>query len=83
MIIFAASGLQHSYPAMAIELQHHLGAGGYAFDMSVACSSATFAIETAKNAVKSGGSRVALVVNPEICSAHLNFADQGQSFYFW
>ncbi len=82
LIIFAASGLQRSYPAMAIELQHYLGAGGHAFDMSVACSSATFAIETAKNAVKSGSSRVALVVNPEICSAHLNFTDRDSHFIF-
>ena len=35
------------YPALSIELQHYLGAGGMAFDMNVACSSATFGIKTA------------------------------------
>lgn len=82
LIIFAASGFQRAYPAMAIELQHYLGAQGHAYDMSVACSSATFAISNAADAVKSGRSKVALVVNPEICSAQLNFKDRDSHFIF-
>ena len=82
LIIFAASGFQRAYPAMAIELQHYLGANGHAYDMSVACSSATFAISNAADAVKSGRSKAALVVNPEICSAHLNFKDRDSHFIF-
>jgi beta-ketodecanoyl-[acyl-carrier-protein] synthase len=82
LIIFAASGFQRAYPAMAVELQHFLGSEGYAYDMSVACSSATFAIANAMDAVKAGRSKVALVVNPEICSAHLNFKDRDSHFIF-
>ncbi|KXO09322.1 3-oxoacyl-[acyl-carrier-protein] synthase, KASIII [Moritella sp. JT01] len=82
LIIFAASGFQRAYPAMAVELQHFLGANGFAYDMSVACSSATFAIASAMDAVKSGRSKAALVVNPEICSAHLNFKDRDSHFIF-
>ena len=31
--------MQRAYPAIAIEIQQALGAGGYGFDMNVACSS--------------------------------------------
>ena len=52
-IFCAASNMQRAYPAMAVEIQQALGAGGYGFDMNVACSSATFALEQAFNAVRS------------------------------
>lgn len=82
MLICAASNMQRPYPAMAVEIQGALGAGGYAFDMNVACSSATFGLEQAINAVKSGAVRAALVVNPEICSAHLAWQDRDCHFIF-
>ncbi|WP_253450884.1 beta-ketoacyl-ACP synthase III [Halomonas sp. Y3] len=82
LVIVGCSNLERPYPAVAVELQAELGAGGYAFDMNVACSSATFAIETAANAIRSGSARRALVVNPEICSAHLNFRDRDSHFIF-
>ena len=82
MLICAASNMQRPYPAMAVEIQGALGAGGYAFDMNVACSSATFGLEQAINAVKTGAARAALVVNPEICSAHLAWQDRDCHFIF-
>ncbi|MBV8658830.1 MAG: beta-ketoacyl-ACP synthase III, partial [Burkholderiales bacterium] len=81
-IICAASNMQRAYPAIAIEVQQELGAGGWAFDMNVACSSATFGIEQAANAVKTGGAKVVLMVNPEICSAHLEWRDRDCHFIF-
>ncbi|WP_110602419.1 beta-ketoacyl-ACP synthase III [Salinicola lusitanus] len=82
LIIVACSNLQRPYPAVAVELQAALGAGGYAFDMNVACSSATFAIDMATNAIRAGSLERVLVVNPEICSAHLNFRDRDSHFIF-
>lgn len=82
LLIVACSNLERPYPAVAVELQAALGSGGYAFDMNVACSSATFAIETAANAIGNGSARRALVINPEICSAHLNFRDRDSHFIF-
>jgi beta-ketodecanoyl-[acyl-carrier-protein] synthase len=82
LTIVACSNLERPYPAVAVELQAALGAAGYAFDMNVACSSATFAIETAANAIRAGGVGRALVVSPEICSAHLNFRDRDSHFIF-
>ncbi len=82
LVIVGCSNLERPYPAVAVELQALLGAGGYAFDMNVACSSATFAMETAANAIRAGNATRALVVNPEICSAHLNFRDRDSHFIF-
>lgn len=44
LVICAASNHERAYPAIAVEIQQLLGAGGFAFDMNVACSSATFGI---------------------------------------
>ena len=82
LVIVACSNLERAYPAVAVEVQQALGASGYGFDMNVACSSATFALETAANAIASGSVKRALVVNPEICSAHLNFRDRDSHFIF-
>ena len=78
----ASANMQRAYPAMACEIQAALGAGGYGFDMNVACSSATFAIEQATNAVRTGSARRVLVVNPEITSAHLEWRDRDCHFIF-
>jgi beta-ketodecanoyl-[acyl-carrier-protein] synthase len=81
-VLCAASNMQRAYPAMAIEIQNALGIGGFAFDMNVACSSATFGIKTAADFIAAGSARAVLVVNPEICSAHLNFRDRDSHFIF-
>ena len=78
----AAANMQRAYPAMACEIQAALGASGYGFDMNVACSSATFAIEQAANAVRTGSAKRVLVVNPEITSAHLEWRDRDCHFIF-
>lgn len=81
-VICAASNLERAYPAVAIEIQNLLGAGGFAFDMNVACSSATFGIQAAADMIRAGSIRRALVVNPEICSAHLEWRDRDCHFIF-
>ncbi len=82
-VICAASIMQRPYPAMAIEVQSALGIEhGAAFDMNVACSSATFALEMAANAVACGTARAVLIVNPEICSAQLAWKDRDCHFIF-
>ncbi len=81
-VICAASNMQRAYPAMAIEVQAAIGSPGFAFDMNVACSSATFGIQTAADFVRSGHAKSVLMVNPEICSGHLNFTDRDSHFIF-
>jgi beta-ketodecanoyl-[acyl-carrier-protein] synthase len=82
LVIVACSNLQRAYPAIAIEIQQHLGCSGYGYDMNVACSSATFGIGAAADAIRSGNARCALVINPEVTSAHLNFRDRDSHFIF-
>ena len=82
LVICAASNMERAYPAIAVEIQQLLGAGGFAFDMNVACSSATFGIQTAADMIRSGSIRRALVINPEICSAHLEWRDRDCHFIF-
>jgi beta-ketodecanoyl-[acyl-carrier-protein] synthase len=81
-VLCAASNMQRPYPAMAVEIQSALGIGGFAFDMNVACSSATFGIKTAADFIAGGSAKAVLMVNPEICSGHLNFKDRDSHFIF-
>jgi len=81
-VIVACSNLQRAYPAVAIEVQSVLGIDGFAYDMNVACSSATFGLQAAVNSVENGAARAVLVISPEICSAHLNFRDRDSHFIF-
>jgi beta-ketodecanoyl-[acyl-carrier-protein] synthase len=81
-VIVACSNLQRPYPAVSVEVQAALGIDGFAFDMNVACSSATFGIDMARNAVLTGSARAVLVISPEICSGHLEFRDRDCHFIF-
>lgn len=81
-VLCAASNMERAYPAMAIEIQQALGIEGFAFDMNVACSSATFGIQTAADYVRSGNAKSVLVVSPEITSGHLNWRDRDSHFIF-
>ena len=81
-VLCAASNMQRPYPAMAIEIQQALGIDGFGFDMNVACSSATFGMQTAADYVRSGNAKSVLVVSPEITSGHLNWRDRDSHFIF-
>ena len=81
-VLCAASNMERGYPAMAIEIQQALGIDGFGFDMNVACSSATFGIQTAADYIRSGNASSVLVVSPEITSGHLNWRDRDSHFIF-
>jgi beta-ketodecanoyl-[acyl-carrier-protein] synthase len=82
VLIVACSNMQRAYPAISVEVQHELGTSGFAFDMNVACSSATFGIHVARDMIAAGTAKRALVVSPEICTGHLNFRDRESHFIF-
>ena len=81
-VIVACSNLQRAYPAISIEVQDLLGIEGFAFDMNVACSSATFAVQTGYDMIRSGSVQRVLLLNPEVCTGHLNFRDRDSHFIF-
>ncbi len=81
-VLCSASNMQRPYPAMAVEIQNALGIEGFAFDMNVACSSATFGIQTAADFIRAGNARSVLVVSPEICTGHNNMRNRDSHFIF-
>lgn len=82
-VLVACSNMQRAYPAIAVEIQAALGMEqGFGFDMNVACSSATFGIQTAADYIRAGSAKSVLVINPEICSGHLNWRDRDSHFIF-
>lgn len=81
VVILACSNLQRAYPAVAVEIQTALGIEGYAYDMNVACSAATFGLKQAYDAIKSGARRV-LLVNVEVTSGHTDYRSRDCHFIF-
>jgi beta-ketodecanoyl-[acyl-carrier-protein] synthase len=73
---------QRSYPALAIEVQGALGIKGFAFDMLVACSAATFALHRAYEMIAAGTAKAVLVINPELTSPQVNYCDRDSHFIF-
>jgi beta-ketodecanoyl-[acyl-carrier-protein] synthase len=82
MVIVGCAYTERAYPAIAIETQHALGVDGFGFDMLVACSAATFAMQRACDALAAGSARAVLVVNPELTSPQINYCDRDSHFIF-
>ena len=82
LVICSMCNLERAYPAVGIEVQDALGTRGYAYDMQVGCSSATYALQSATEAIISGNATRALVVTPELMSGHANFQDRDSHFIF-
>ena len=82
-VIVATTYLQRPFPSIAIELQSALGIDkGFAFDLSAACSSASFGISAAYSYICSDLASCVLVVSPEIYSCGLNYLDRTSHFIF-
>ncbi len=82
LVVLGCSNLQRLYPALAIEVQHAIGARGYAFDISLGCSAATGATQLASQAVRLGQATCALVVVPELTTGHMNWRERDSHFIF-
>ncbi len=81
-VIVSCAYTQRSYPAIAIEVQNELGIQGFAFDMLVACSAATFALQRGYEMVAAGTARCVLLINPELTSPQVNYCDRDSHFIF-
>lgn len=82
LIVLGCSNLQRMYPAIAIEVQHALGAHGHGFDLLLGCSSATGATQLASQFVQLGQAKCALVVIPELTTGHMNWRERDSHFIF-
>jgi len=81
-LVCSSAVMQRAFPAIGIEVQHHLGTKGSALDMVMGCSSATYGLITAVNAIKAGLANRVLMINPEIFSTMVNFRDRDSHFIF-
>jgi beta-ketodecanoyl-[acyl-carrier-protein] synthase len=81
-VIVSCAYTERSYPAIAIEVQQALGIEGFGFDMLVACSAATFAMQRAYEMIKAKTARAVLVINPELTSPQVNYKDRDGHFIF-
>jgi beta-ketodecanoyl-[acyl-carrier-protein] synthase len=81
-VVVSCAYTQRPYPAIAIEVQHALKIKGFAFDMLVACSAATFALHRAYEMVLAGTARCVLLINPELTSPQVNYQDRDSHFIF-
>ncbi|ASP37257.1 beta-ketoacyl-ACP synthase III [Bacterioplanes sanyensis] len=82
LVIVSSTFRQRDYPGMAVEIQRDLGIKGAAYDMGIACSSATFGMINAYAALKAGIARCVLFVNPEFTTPGLNFKSRDSHFIF-
>ena len=81
-VIVSCANLQRPYPAVAIEVQNALGIEGFAFDMNVGCTSATFALTIASDMIAQGRAQAILICNPEILTGHVDFRSRDSHFLF-
>lgn len=82
MVIVSCTNMQRPYPAISIEVQNALGINGHAYDMGAACSSATFGIQAAYNAIINKQAKCVLVITPEMMTPQVNFRDRQSHFIF-
>jgi beta-ketodecanoyl-[acyl-carrier-protein] synthase len=82
LVVCGTSMLQRAYPAMAIEMQHAIGARGLGFDLMLGCASMMAAVQVATTSIQAGLATCALVVSPEFMSGHNNWRERDGHFLF-
>ncbi len=81
-IILATATPDQQFPASALRVQAALGAGGFGFDLSAACSGFVYGLSVADAMIRSGQIRSALVIGSEVYSRILNWQDRATCVLF-
>ncbi len=81
-IILATATPDQAFPATAVRVQAALGARGFAFDVSAACSGFIYALSVADAFIRTGQARGVLVIGSEVYSRILNWQDRGTCVLF-
>ena len=81
-IVLGTSTPDQAFPATAVRVQAELGAGGFAFDVSAACSGFVYALSVADALVRTGQARGVLVIGAEVFSRLMNWQDRGTCVLF-
>jgi 3-oxoacyl-[acyl-carrier-protein] synthase III len=81
-IILATATPDQAFPATALRVQAELGAGGFGFDLSAACSGFIYALSMADALIRVGQARHVLVIGAEVYSRILDWKDRGTCVLF-
>jgi 3-oxoacyl-[acyl-carrier-protein] synthase-3 len=81
-IILATATPDEAFPATALRVQAALGARGFGFDLSAACSGFIYALAVADALLRTGQARGALVIGSEVYSRILDWQDRGTCVLF-
>jgi 3-oxoacyl-[acyl-carrier-protein] synthase-3 len=81
-IILATATPDQAFPATAARVQAALGCGGFAFDVSAACSGFVYALSVADAMIRCRQTRTVLVVGSEVYSRIMNWQDRGTCVLF-
>lgn len=81
-IILATATPDQAFPATALRVQAELGAGGFGFDLSAACSGFVYALSVADAMMQAGQARTVLVIGSEVYSRILDWRDRGTCVLF-
>jgi 3-oxoacyl-[acyl-carrier-protein] synthase-3 len=76
-VIVATTTPDHTFPAVATQVQHALGmTRGFAFDVQAVCAGFIFALSTADALMRAGQARRALVIGAETFTRLLDWQDR-------
>lgn len=75
-IILATATPDATFPSSATQIQHAIGAGGFAFDIQAVCAGFMYALATADAMIKSGQARTVMVIGAETFSRILDWTDR-------
>ena len=81
-IILGTSTPDQAFPATAVTVQAQIGAGGFGFDVSAACSGFVYGLSIADAMIRSGQVRGVLVIGSEVYSRILDWSDRGTAVLF-
>ncbi len=82
-VLLATSTPDQAFPATAVRVQAALGmTGGFAFDLSAACSGFIYALSMADALIRSGQARTVLVIGAEVFSRLLDWHDRATCVLF-
>lgn len=75
-VILATATPDATFPSTATQIQHAIGAGGFAFDIQAVCAGFMFALATADAMIRTGQARTVMVLGAETFSRILDWTDR-------
>jgi 3-oxoacyl-[acyl-carrier-protein] synthase-3 len=81
-IVLGTATPDEAFPATALRVQAALGARGFGFDLSAACSGFVYALSMGDALIRAGQARTVLVVGSEVYSRILNWQDRSTCVLF-